>query len=88
MVHLLGGERGMAPSLTECARALQKELVPVSWVHPNRQPLGHTLHSWVTGNDNNKKKNDQLFYSAFQLLYSAFETKGVLKTPCVYLLAM
>ncbi|XP_033641711.1 dynein beta chain, flagellar outer arm-like [Asterias rubens] len=48
MVHLLGGERGMAPSLTECARALQKELVPVSWVHPNRQPLGHTLHSWVT----------------------------------------
>ncbi|XP_022099208.1 dynein beta chain, ciliary-like [Acanthaster planci] len=46
--HLLGGERGMPPTLAKCARALQKELVPVTWVHPNRQPLGHTLHSWVT----------------------------------------
>ena len=46
---LLGGERAMPARLAACVRALHADLVPTAWVHPYRQPLGHTLYSWVTG---------------------------------------
>ncbi|XP_033103095.1 dynein heavy chain 9, axonemal-like [Anneissia japonica] len=45
--HVLGGQHAIPEELASTASALQQEHVPLSWLHPNRQPTEHTLITWL-----------------------------------------
>ncbi|XP_071959570.1 uncharacterized protein [Antedon mediterranea] len=45
--HVLGGQHAIPEELKSTAAALQQEHVPLSWLHPNRQPTDHTLITWL-----------------------------------------
>ncbi|XP_023931015.1 dynein beta chain, ciliary-like [Lingula anatina] len=45
---LVGGTESLPNPLKEAVFCLQEEYVPVTWVHPNKQPCTHTLDSWLT----------------------------------------
>jgi len=47
---VLGGSPAIPTSLAPVVDALQEEMVPGDWLHPDCQPSPHSLASWLKGN--------------------------------------
>ena len=47
---MLGGSPAIPTSLAPVVDALQEEVVPGDWLHPDCQPSPHSLASWLKGN--------------------------------------
>ena len=47
---MLGGSPAIPTSLVPVVDALQEEVVPSDWLHPDCQPSPHSLASWLIGN--------------------------------------
>lgn len=47
---VLGGSPAIPTSLAPVVDALQEEVVPADWLHPDCQPSPHSLASWLKGN--------------------------------------
>lgn len=48
---VLGGSPAIPTSLAPVVDALQEDVVPGDWLHPDCQPSPHSVASWLKGND-------------------------------------
>ena len=46
---VIGGSTAISPNLLPVVEALQQEIVPADWLHPDGRPSPHTLLSWLKG---------------------------------------
>ncbi|XP_015758877.1 PREDICTED: dynein beta chain, ciliary-like [Acropora digitifera] len=44
---VIGGSTAISPNLLPVVEALQQEIVPADWLHPDGRPSPHTLSSWL-----------------------------------------
>ena len=51
---MLGGSPAIPPFLAPVVDALQREMVPADWLHPDSQPCPHSLTSWLKGDGSMK----------------------------------
>ena len=61
---MLGGSPAIPTSLAPVVDALQEEVVPGDWLHPDCQPSPHSVASWLKGNGNGVAfyRQDMLFF--------------------------
>ena len=46
---VIGGSTAIPSNLLAVVEALQREIVPADWLHPDGRPSPHTLASWLKG---------------------------------------